>query len=98
MSNLNVVAIIEAKSDAIDEVRAALSTLVIATRAEEGCVSYDLSESLAAPGTFVMVETWRSKADLDEHARAPHMQAAFAAIGGLIAGAPGIHPLRAVEI
>ncbi len=98
MSNLNVVAIIEAKPDAVDEVRAALSTLVTATRTEEGCVSYQLSESLAAPGTFVVVETWRSKADLDEHASTPHVQAAFAAIGGLIAGAPGIHPLRAVEI
>lgn len=98
MSNLNVVAIIEAKPDAIDEVRTALSTLAAATRTEEGCVSYDLSESLAAPGTFVFVETWRSKADLDDHAKTAHVQAAFQAIGGLIAGAPAIHPLRGVEI
>lgn len=98
MSNLNVVAIIEAKSDAVDEVRAALRLLVTATRTEEGCVSYDLSESLAAPGTFVAVETWRSEADLDEHSRSPHVQAALGTIGGLLTGAPAIHPLRAVEI
>ncbi|MBJ8341140.1 antibiotic biosynthesis monooxygenase [Antrihabitans sp. YC3-6] len=98
MSNLNVVAIIEAKPDGVEAVRSALSTLVVATRAEEGCVSYELSESLASPGTFVVVEVWRSQADLAEHAESAHMKAAFAAVGELLASAPAIHPLRPVDV
>ncbi|MBJ8348887.1 putative quinol monooxygenase [Antrihabitans sp. YC2-6] len=95
MSNLNVVAIIEAKPDSVDEVRAALIELVNATRAEEGCVSYDLSESLAAPGTFVAREVWRSQEDLAQHAQSAHVQAAMGTVGSLLAAAPAIHPLGA---
>lgn len=98
MSNLNVVAIIEAKAEGADQVRVALHSLVVATRAEEGCVSYDLSESMSAPGSFVVVEVWRSQADLDRHAKSPHMQTAFETVDGLLASAPAVHPLRPVEV
>ena len=42
MSELQVVATIPAKPEAADAIREALKTLVAATRAEEGCLSYEL--------------------------------------------------------
>ena len=96
MADLTVVAVITAQPGKEDVVRAALSALVPPTREEPGCRSYELSESLAAPGTFVTVETWAAQADLDAHLQTPHVQQAFAAAGDALAAAPAIHPLQPV--
>ena len=95
---LDVIALIPAKPGSEDVVRDALVTLVAATRQEEGCVSYDLHESQAAPGTFVTVEVWRDQAALDGHMGTPHIAAAFAAVGDHVAGAPAIHALTPVQV
>ncbi len=93
MTDLQVVAVIAAKRGAEKEVAAALHTLVEPTRAEEGCIAYELYESVATPGTFVTIETWRGQADLDAHLKTPHIAAAFAAAGEHLARPPEIHPL-----
>lgn len=90
---LHAIAVIPGKPEAADAVREALSTLAAATRQEEGCVSYELNESAATPGTFVTVEVWRDQAALDGHMTTPHIAAAFAAVGDKMAGEVGIHPL-----
>jgi len=97
MSDIRVVATIPAQPDAADQVRAALQDLAAGTRDEEGCVSYDLFESGATPGTFVTIESWRSQGDLDVHLNSPHVAAAFAAAGPLLAGEVAIHPLVPVD-
>jgi quinol monooxygenase YgiN len=94
MSELRVVATIPAKSGSEDDVRSALTTLAEASRSEDGCVSYELFESAAAPGTFVTIETWRGQEELDAHMQSPHLLAALAAAGPLLDGAPAIHPLK----
>ena len=71
MSDLQVVATIPAKPEAADAIREALKTLVAATQAEEGCLSYELFESASAPGTFVTVERWTDQAALDAYQNHP---------------------------
>ena len=96
MSDLQVVATIPAKPEAADAVREALTTLAEATRAEEGCLAYDLFESGSTPGTFVTVERWTDTAALDAHMATPHVAAAFAAAAGALSGEVAIHPLQPV--
>ena len=72
------------------------TTLAEATRAEEGCLAYDLFESGSAPGTFVTVERWTDTAALDAHMATPHVAAAFAAAAGALSGEVAIHPLQPV--
>jgi quinol monooxygenase YgiN len=96
MSELHVVATIPAKPEAVDQVRVALLELVTATRAEEGCLSYELYESGSAAGTFVTVERWTDAAALEAHMAMPHVAAAFAAADGALAGEVAIHPLQPV--
>ena len=96
MSDLQVIATIPAKPEAADAIRQALTTLVEATRAEEGCLAYDLFESASAPGTFVTVERWTDAAALDAHMAMPHVAAAFAAADGALSGEVAIHPLTPV--
>ena len=93
MADLTVVAVLVAQPGKEDVVRDALVGLVPPTLQEEGCVSYALSESAAAPGTFVTVEVWRAQSDLDAHMKTPHVAQALAVAGASLAGAPGIHPL-----
>lgn len=67
MTEVQVVATIEAKPESADQIRELLIALVASSREEEGCVSYNVSESASTPGTFVTVELWRSQEDLDRH-------------------------------
>lgn len=97
MADLQVVAVITAKSGSEKIVGDALNALVAPTRAEPGCLSYHLFESNADPAVFVTHETWRSQADLDAHLQTPHLQQALAAAGDLLAVAPAIHPLSPVS-
>lgn len=97
MSDLAVVAFIKAKPGSADVVRDALRDLVTATRRDEtGCLSYELNESAATPGTFITVESWVDQGALDAHLQTPHLQAALAAAGEHMAEPPAIHPLMPV--
>ncbi|MDQ3615381.1 MAG: antibiotic biosynthesis monooxygenase [Actinomycetota bacterium] len=93
MSDLHVVAVIAARSGSEDELRSVLSGLVDPTRAEHGCLAYDLFESASMPGTFITVELWRDQSDVDAHMQTAHIAAALAASEAHLAAPPGIHPL-----
>ena len=44
------------------------------THEEEGCIAYDLYESLDGSGEVVMVEVWESKEALDKHMETDHFK------------------------
>jgi quinol monooxygenase YgiN len=95
--SINVVAVITAKPGSEDAVRAAMQGLVAPTRDEEGCLSYSLSESSTAPGTFVTIEEWNDPSDLDKHMETEHIQGALAVLGSELAAPPAIHPLTPID-
>ncbi len=93
MSLLDTVALIRAKPGSESVVMDALTELRVHTRAEEGCLRYDLFESAATPGTYVTVEEWTNQEALDQHLGSAHIAAALTAVEGALAGPPEIHPL-----
>ena len=95
--SINVVAVITAKPGSEDVVREAMKGLVEPTREEAGCISYQLSESNVAPGTFITVEEWNGPSDLDLHMETPHIQQALSAMGSELAAPPAIHPLSSLD-
>jgi quinol monooxygenase YgiN len=95
MADLSVVAVLTAKPGSADIVRDALVALVPPTRAEEGCLSYELYAS-DQPDTFVTVERWRAAEDLGAHMQTDHVQATFAAAGDHLATAPVVHSLTPI--
>jgi len=97
MSELQVIATIPAKPEAVETVRTALQTLAAATLQEDGCLSYDLFESAAVPGTFMTVERWTGQEALDGHLQSPHVADAFSAATDALAGEVVIHPLSPVR-
>jgi len=93
MPDIDVIAVLIAKPGSATKVESALRDLVAPTRAEPGCISYELYGSAASDTTFFTIEKWRTQADLDAHMQTPHIHAALEATADHLAAAPGIHPL-----
>lgn len=72
------------------QLRTGILALVAPTRAEVGCVSYDVYE--AAGGSLILVETWRSPAELEAHQRQPAVRKFFdEQLPDLLEGGMGVH-------
>lgn len=75
LSPLILIARMRAKPGQQSRLRQELQQLVAPTRAELGCITYDLHESQTDPAEFMFYEVWKSQADLDAHFETPHMKA-----------------------
>jgi len=85
---VKLIAHLHAQSAHADAVAAALLELAGPSRAEAGCVMYDVCRSKADRNQLLVLEEWESQAALDAHMATPHFQAFVARIGGALAGAP----------
>ena len=65
-------------------VRAELEKLIPITRAEAGCIQYDLHVDNENPGFFVFYENWESRDLWQTHMNAPHLAAYMAATDGAV--------------
>jgi quinol monooxygenase YgiN len=69
-----VIAHLTARPDRIDEVRRALTGLIGATRAEDGCIRYELTQNNSDPADFTFVEEWIDDESLDKHLESAHIR------------------------
>jgi len=74
-TKLTVLARIKAKAGKENEVLREIISLIAPTRAEAGCINYDLHRSQEDPALFCLYENWRSRKDLDEHLATSYLQA-----------------------
>jgi quinol monooxygenase YgiN len=81
-SILHVVAHIEALPGHEQEVLSVLKSYIEPTRAEKGCLRYDLFQDISDPKKFTFIEEWESQADLDAHAQSAHLAAGRVALEG----------------
>jgi quinol monooxygenase YgiN len=72
---VTVVARIKSKPGMEENVREKLMSLVAPTRAEAGCINYDLHRSMDDGSLFLFYENWASKDDLDKHLEMPYLKA-----------------------
>ncbi len=87
---IKVMATLISKNDKVDDTKAALSSLVAPTCAEEGCLSYELFQSNDDPTEFVTVEEWTDQAAIDAHMGSDHIAAALGAAPEILAADPKI--------
>ena len=71
---VTVFARMKAKDGIAENVRQELMSLVPQTRSEEGCINYDLHQSVDEKTLFMFYENWRSKEDLDKHLEMPYLK------------------------
>lgn len=65
---------IEAVKGRENELAAILTGLVEPTRAEPGCLGYELNASQETPGTFLFYEKFAGESALEEHVNSKHFQ------------------------
>lgn len=76
-----IVAIATVKEGREAEAEKAIRSCIEATHAEEGCERYALHRVKGESRKFVMVEKWRSQADIDAHFATPHLADLMTALG-----------------
>lgn len=68
----------------LDAVRPHMARMLAASRAEDGCLVYSYAVDVEDPGLIRVFETWRDRAALEAHFRAPHLaewRASWPALG-----------------
>ena len=84
MAKLTIIANIKAKADKIDLVKTELLKLIDITRAEEGCINYDLHQDNENPAHFLFHENWESRELWQAHMGNKHLQEYMAATEGAV--------------
>lgn len=84
MVNLTIVANVTAKADQTGLVKSELEKLVDITRAEDGCLQYDLYQDNKNPSHFVFYENWESRELWQAHMNAQHLQDYMTATDGAV--------------
>lgn len=70
---VTVLAKFKAKAGKEEALKQAILACVAPTRAEAGCINYDLHVSSEDKGLFMLYENWVSKKALDEHLATPYL-------------------------
>jgi len=84
MEKLTIIANIYAKSDSIDKVKAELLKLIDLTRAEEGCLQYDLHQDNENLAHFTFYEKWENRDLWQKHMNNDHLKNYMKATEGAI--------------
>lgn len=87
MSNptIRVVARIVALPEQVEQVKVILTELIEQTRAEAGCIQYELLQNQTDLTDFTFVEEWGSAGELDAHLGNTHILSAIEQLDGLLA-------------
>ena len=89
-NKVTVVASFKAKPGMEGTVREAIEAVIAPTRAEPGCINYDLHQSTEDPSLYMLYENWVSKNDLDEHLAMPYLKDLIAKANDMLAEPVGI--------
>ena len=94
---VHVVARFSVEPDRVEEfIQRVSQTLVEPTRAETGCIRYDLCQDLGEPNRLAMIETWESEAALSAHLARDSVARAVGALRSLSPGKPEVMRFRGV--
>lgn len=96
-NSLRVVARIKAGPDNVSAVRTILSGLLEPTRAESGCVSYQLLQNRKDPTDFTFVEEWQDDSAFDAHLSSHHLQQALPKLESIAVEPPDIRTYSVVS-
>ncbi|CAD5264052.1 conserved hypothetical protein [Alteromonas sp. 38] len=93
---VHIVAIIQPQSRYYEKGVEALQRLLLPTRGEPGCIRFDIFED-RENGQYILVEHFKSQADLDFHYAQEYTKSVFALYETILATAPEIRYLLPIE-
>ncbi len=87
---LALIAKVSVKPDQIDRFMKYLQADAEGSRAEAGCVRFDILRDEKASNVFFLYEVYRDQAAYDVHQQAPYYRTFFAEAGDTLACAPDV--------
>ena len=91
---LGIVATLKVKPGKESEFEAVFRDLQAQVKANEpGALQYEVFKSKAIASTYIVMEQYKSEADLAAHRTTPHMAAAGPKLGAVLDGRPAIELL-----
>lgn len=96
-SSFVIVAAMRARAEKTDALRAALLALVAPTRAEAGCIQYDLHQDQKDPAAFLFYEIWRTREEWLVHMETAHLQTFRAQADSLLDGPLQLWEMNQIE-
>src|SRR5580692_13090411 len=90
MAEILIVATAAARSGKEGDLERALRAVAAPTRAQRGCLHFELYRSDQDTASITAFERWASKEDHDRHLQGAHVKALLEALGPIIAGPPKI--------
>lgn len=97
MEKLTIIATLIARPGSEEVLGEALLALVDPSRAEAGCINYDLHRSRTDSGTWVVYENWKSDEALEIHGKTPHFLAFAARLDELTDGGARLDRLKMIS-
>lgn len=94
---ITVVARFRAQAGMEELLRKELLALIEPSRADDGCINYDLHQGVGDPALFVFHENWQSKEHLDRHSATAHVQAFRSKAPKLLDGTPELILLEMIS-
>ena len=82
---IRLVARLKARPDKVGALHAVLFGLLAPTRAEQGCIRYEMLQNLEDPTDFTFIEEWSGQPAIDAHFGSEHIREALAQFPILLA-------------
>jgi quinol monooxygenase YgiN len=76
------------KEDAVAKFEAEFAKAIKKTRAEKGCLAYELNRDAKTPGQYLLYERWQNVESLEAHLKAPHITGLLGQVGAMMDGPP----------
>lgn len=93
---VTVVARFKAKPGKEEMLKKELVGLLEPSRADEGCINYNLHQGIEDPGLFIFYENWQSRELLKKHSVNPHLVAFRERVKDILTEAPEITLLEMI--
>ena len=69
---IKLIAVFEVKSEWVDKIEDIVWPLVVGSRSEKGCISYNFVRDAAAENVFMFLEEWQSEEAIAAHNNTAH--------------------------
>jgi len=89
-----VIATATAKPGKEAELERALREVAAPTRAQRGCLQFELYRSAQNPATIIAFERWSSEEDHPRHMQGEHVKTLVKRFDGILAAPPDIVPMK----
>lgn len=96
MSKISLIAKLTAAEGKADELKEALSAMIVAADEEPGLEIYSVHADTSDASVFYFFELYTDQAALDVHGKGEKLKAAMGALGGLLGGRPEITMLSPI--